>query len=63
MTSVNAVDPTTSGSSPTDTSDLTTVQDVFEQGLLKLALTMLQGAESDIISAINDDSSDPDAVG
>jgi hypothetical protein len=61
VTNVEAVDPTSSN--PTDTGDQAQVEDAFQQGLLKFMLTMLQGAESDVISAINDDTSDPDAVG
>jgi hypothetical protein len=62
MTSVPPVDPTSSGS-PAATGDDAKVQKAFQEGLLNFMLSILQGAESDLASAINDKTSEPDAVG
>ena len=59
MNSITAIDPTSNGS-PADTGADATAQAAFQQGIVKFMATLLQGAESDIISSINDSSSDPD---
>jgi hypothetical protein len=62
MANVDAVAPTNSGD-PTDTDGQAEVQAAFQTGLLNFMLSVLQSSESDVIDAINDDTSDPDAVG
>jgi hypothetical protein len=61
MNNVEAVDPTSSNDP--DVHNQADVQEAFQMGLIKFMITMLQGAESDVVSAINDNTSDPDAVG
>jgi hypothetical protein len=61
MSSVPAIDPTSSAS-PADVSDDAKVQQAFQQGILTFMISVLQGAESDVISAINDTTSDPDGA-
>jgi hypothetical protein len=62
VSSITAIDASGSGS-PADPSDDDQVQEAFEQGLLNFMLTLLQSAQSDITSAINDTTSDPDDPG
>jgi hypothetical protein len=62
MTSVAAVGPT-NGSSPTEAGDEASVQKALQEGIANFMLAILQSAEGDLISAINDTTSDPDAAG
>ena len=45
----------------TSSSDTSEMADAFSKGLLQFMGTMLQSSESDVIDAINDTTSDPDA--
>jgi hypothetical protein len=46
---------------PGSEADATKAQQAFADGIAQFMASLLQGAQSDIISAINDTSSDPDA--
>jgi hypothetical protein len=61
MSNVRAIDPT-NGAASADASEDAKVQQAFQQGILTFMISVLQGAESDIISAINDTTSDPDGA-
>lgn len=65
MTSVGPVTQTSSSSAtdPGSQTAQTAMQQAFADGIVKFMGIMLQGAESDIISAINDNTSTPDAPG
>ena len=61
-----AVEPVsqTTQAAPTDPSssaDQTELQNAFAQGIVQFMGTMMQSLESDVVDAINDDTSTPDA--
>lgn len=46
---------------PANETDAATLQNAFAQGIVQFMGVMLQSAESDVISSINDSTSDPDS--
>ncbi|WP_407158250.1 hypothetical protein [Bradyrhizobium sp. STM 3557] len=62
ITAADQVRNSDPGTSSGDTPNME-VQNAFQNALANFMLAVLQGAESDLVSAINDNTSDPDAAG
>lgn len=58
---VPAIDATTPASSTGNTSADQELEDAFQQGVLNFMVSMMGSLESDVASATQDNTSDPDA--